>query len=158
MFFPLFFALVGFVFAADEYYFDLQYTGTIVKNEEKNANVTEQEQQEESVQQTHKPKKRFIAIAIAAVIIGAAAYLIHDALIYQSTDDAYVETTTVQVAPRVSGQISEVYITDNQPITEGQLVASRGGGHAALVGQQRVDEIDVAARRALLGGKLNLRG
>lgn len=29
----------GFVFAADEYYFDLQYTGTIVKNEEKNANV-----------------------------------------------------------------------------------------------------------------------
>lgn len=39
MFFLLFFVLVGFVFAADEYYFDLQYTGTIVKNEEKNANV-----------------------------------------------------------------------------------------------------------------------
>ena len=49
--------------------------------EEQNANVTEQEQQEESVQKAHKPKKRFIAMAIVAVIIGAAAYLIHDALI-----------------------------------------------------------------------------
>ena len=42
---------------------------------------------------------------------------------YQSTDDAYVETTTVQVAPRVSGQITEVYITDNQKVKEGDLVA-----------------------------------
>ena len=31
--------LIGSVFAADEYYFDLQYTGTVVKNVEKDANV-----------------------------------------------------------------------------------------------------------------------
>ncbi len=42
---------------------------------------------------------------------------------YQSTDDAYVETTTVNVAPRVSGQIEEVYVTDNQHVNEGDLVA-----------------------------------
>lgn len=36
---PSSFALNGLVFAADEYSFDLQYTGTIIKNEEKNANV-----------------------------------------------------------------------------------------------------------------------
>lgn len=34
-----FFVLIGSVFAADEYYFDLQYTGTVVKNVEKDANV-----------------------------------------------------------------------------------------------------------------------
>ncbi len=42
---------------------------------------------------------------------------------YQSTDDAYVETTTVQVAPRVAGQITDVLITDNQKVNEGDLVA-----------------------------------
>ena len=42
---------------------------------------------------------------------------------YQSTDDAYVETTTVNVAPRVSGQIEEVYVKDNQHVKEGDLVA-----------------------------------
>ena len=36
---PSFFVLIGSVFAADEYYFDLQYTGTVVKNVEKDANV-----------------------------------------------------------------------------------------------------------------------
>ena len=36
---PSFFVLIGSIFAADEYHFDLQYTGTIVKNVEKDANV-----------------------------------------------------------------------------------------------------------------------
>ena len=70
-----------------------------------------------------KVKKRYIfigAVALAAVGIG---FFIHDALMYQSTDDAYVETTTVQVAPRVEGQITDVYITDNQRVKEGDLVA-----------------------------------
>lgn len=34
-----FFVLIGSIFAADEYYFDLKYTGTVVKNVEKDANV-----------------------------------------------------------------------------------------------------------------------
>lgn len=77
----------------------------------------------EEVQKEHKPFKRYIAIGASIVIALAAAYIIHDALIFQSTDDAYVETTTVQVAPRVSGQITEVLITDNQKVNEGDLVA-----------------------------------
>ena len=67
-------------------------------------------------------KKRIIisVLAIAAVLIGL---FVHNALKYQSTDDAYVETTTVQVAPRVSGQIIEVHIEDNQRVKKGDLVA-----------------------------------
>jgi len=77
----------------------------------------------EEVKQEHKPFKRYIGLGIGLVIAAAAAYFIHDALIYQTTDDAYVETTTVQVAPRVNGQITEVFITDNQKVKEGDLVA-----------------------------------
>ena len=80
----------------------------------------EQNTQEENHK---KPFKRFFVIGIGIVLACAAAYFIYDAVAFQTTDDAYVETTTVQVAPRVSGQITEVYITDNQKVKEGDLVA-----------------------------------
>lgn len=35
----MFFVAIGSIFAADEYSFDLQYTGNVIKNVEKNANV-----------------------------------------------------------------------------------------------------------------------
>ncbi len=86
-------------------------------------NVIKEEEQAISENKTHKPRKRFIAIGLVVLMAIGCGIFIHDALNYQSTDDAYVETTTVQVAPRVSGQITNVYITDNQPVTEGMLVA-----------------------------------
>ncbi len=84
----------------------------------------EQSTQEENTQEKkHKPFKRFFVIGVGIIIACAVLYFVHDALVYQTTDDAYVETTTVQVAPRVSGQITDVYITDNQKVNEGDLVA-----------------------------------
>lgn len=69
----------------------------------------------------HINKKVLITVGVVAVIL--TALYAFNASKYQSTDDAYVETTTVQVAPRVSGQIIEVYIDDNQKIKKGDLVA-----------------------------------
>ncbi len=86
-------------------------------------NTLKEEEQVKEEKKVHKPRKRFIAIGLIVLMAIGCGLFIHDALNYQSTDDAYVETTTVQVAPRVSGQITEVYITDNQPVTEGMLVA-----------------------------------
>ena len=47
-------------------------------------------------------KKRYIItfLVIISVIIGT--YKIYELLGYQSTDDAYIETTTVSVSPKVS--------------------------------------------------------
>lgn len=42
---------------------------------------------------------------------------------YQSTDDAYIETTTVSVSPKVSGQIVKVLVKDNQQVHAGDVVA-----------------------------------
>lgn len=82
-------------------------------------------QEQQNTEKTQKPKGR--KRAILAVVIGVVAIFfgiyIHHEMQYQSTDDAYVETTTVNVAPRVSGQIEEVYVTDNQFVKEGDLVA-----------------------------------
>ena len=68
-------------------------------------------------------KKRYIFAFLGLIGVLIAGYFIYEYLGYQSTDDAYVETTTVSVAPKVSGEIVKVYITDNQPIKEGELIA-----------------------------------
>ena len=68
-------------------------------------------------------KKRFIFIplSILAVIILIFAIIYNSQ--FQSTDDAYVENHMVQVAPKVAGQIKSVYVTDNQKVKAGDLVA-----------------------------------
>lgn len=68
-------------------------------------------------------KKTFV---VSAVILAATAIcygLILNASKYESTEDAYVETHTVQVSPKVDGQIIKMYVTDNQKVKEGDLVA-----------------------------------
>jgi len=39
------------------------------------------------------------------------------------TDDAYVQADSTLIAPRVSGYISQVLVTDNQPVHAGQVLA-----------------------------------
>ena len=56
------------------------------------------------------------ALVIAAIVL---LFVLFDSMKYESTDDAYIETTTVSVAPRVSGQIIEVYVKDNQQVKKG---------------------------------------
>lgn len=77
----------------------------------------------EEAKQKPKGVKRTIGAIIGIIVLGGIGYFIHDALMYQSTDDAYVETTTVQVSPKVSGHITEVYVNDNQHIQAGMVVA-----------------------------------
>lgn len=68
-------------------------------------------------------KKRYVVTFLAIVAILFAGYKIYDMLGYQSTDDAYVETTTVSVSPKVSGEIVKVLVKDNQLVKAGDVVA-----------------------------------
>lgn len=77
----------------------------------------------------NKKMPLWLVITITVIALGAVVYFIHDALKFQSTDDAYVETTTVSVAPKVSGEVVEVLVTDNQYVNEGDVVA-------------RIDDVD----------------
>jgi len=93
--------------------------------EEQNQEIQTTGQTEEKTDKKQKPKgiKRTIATVVALAAIAAAGVWIVNELQYESTDDAYVETTTVNVAPRVSGQIEEVFVKDNQHVKEGDLIA-----------------------------------
>ncbi len=66
-------------------------------------------------------KQIMIFLSIIAIII--ISFIAYEMSKYQTTDDAYVETTTVSVAPKVSGEIVEVFVEDNKPVKMGQVVA-----------------------------------
>ena len=82
--------------------------------------------------------------AIIAIVVGG--FFIFDAMKYQSTDDAYVETTTVSVSPKVSGQIVKVLVKDNQAVKAGDVVAVID----KVDYQVRLEQANAAYERALL--------
>lgn len=113
--------------------------------------MEEQIQEQQEAQEVHQEKKKLeirkpVTIIILIVIAGLIAYFITDSIRYQSTDDAYVETTTVAVAPKVSGQIVEVLIKDNQRVNEGDVVAKIDSTDYKV----KVEQITAQYERALL--------
>jgi len=59
----------------------------------------------------------------AIVTIGVGiAYYIHS-LSYETTDDAFIDGHVVPVSARVAGHVAEVYVTDNQWVNQGDLLA-----------------------------------
>ncbi len=76
-----------------------------------------------SEKEQKKPKKRAFLIPLIIILsILTGLYLIHESK-FESTDDAYVEADIIQVTPKVSGHIIESYVTDNQKVKQGDLVA-----------------------------------
>ena len=61
---------------------------------------------------------------IALLFVAAAAYLYRDdATHFESTDDAYIAARQFSVAPRVSGNLTAVPVTDNQHVAAGDVIA-----------------------------------
>ena len=83
----------------------------------------------------NKKLKLTILCAVLAIICCVVGYIFYEVTFYQTTDDAYVETTTVSVAPKVAGEIIEVYVKDNQQVKAGDVIA-------------KIDPIDYEVRLA----------
>ena len=76
------------------------------------------------MENTDKNNKKRLLIIISAVVIAIVILGFYiNSLRYESTDDAFIESDLIQIAPRVSGQIEEIYIEDNKRINEGDLIA-----------------------------------
>jgi membrane fusion protein, multidrug efflux system len=78
-----------------------------------------------------KPSRRAIKrVALAlGLALGVAAvgdfghYYLTTGRYLESTDDAYVKADSTIIAPKVSGYIAEVLVSDNEPVKAGQLLA-----------------------------------
>ncbi|ACC74089.1 HlyD family secretion protein [Paraburkholderia phymatum] len=68
---------------------------------------------------------KLIRVAVIVVVLGVAAWGCTKLLANpdtESTNDAYVVADFTLVAPRISGQISQVLVEDNQQVKAGQLM------------------------------------
>ena len=64
-----------------------------------------------------------LCIAVAIIVIGVVAYVGGKA-VFAYTDDAYVLTDLVPIAPQVAGVIKTVSVVDNQKVAAGDPIAA----------------------------------
>ncbi|MPW45251.1 HlyD family secretion protein [Acinetobacter guerrae] len=69
--------------------------------------------------QKDSKKQKMLVIAIALTCIGGGIGYILLPASSQSTDNAYVSTDSIAVAPKVQGLVAQVYVQDNQVIHQG---------------------------------------
>ena len=84
--------------------------------------------------QQNPPKKNFdfaklnspIVVIGGAIVLAGLLFLglniLFSALTHESTDDAFIAGHIVSIAPRVSGQVSGVYVLDNQMVHSNDLL------------------------------------
>ena len=68
----------------------------------------------------------WIAVLIAVIVVGGhygIRYLVRHVL-YETTDDAFVDGHIVSLSPKVSGQITRVLVDDNQQVRKGDLLVT----------------------------------
>lgn len=61
------------------------------------------------------------AIVLGAVVMGGALYWLN-ARQFATTDDAFIDAYTTQMAPRVAGQVTKLLFADNQHVSAGQTL------------------------------------
>ena len=73
-------------------------------------------------------KRRGPVFWVMTILFGVAALLwaanfIQHALVYEETDDAYINGHVHQIAPRIAGAVTEVLVDDNRTVKAGQMLA-----------------------------------
>src|SRR5581483_9738506 len=70
-------------------------------------------------------RARVMIIAAIVLLIGLTFGVRHFvyASAHETTDDAFIEGHVIQISPKVTGHIAKVYVTDNQHVKKGDLLA-----------------------------------
>jgi membrane fusion protein (multidrug efflux system) len=76
----------------------------------------------ETLQKFNSPIFIWLAAAVLATLLFFGLALLVDALTHESTDDAFIAGHIVSIAPRISGQVSAVYVLDNQLVRSNDLL------------------------------------
>jgi membrane fusion protein (multidrug efflux system) len=82
----------------------------------------------------------FAAIAALAVVVLVIFYYVLFIAPYEDTDDAFIDGYVTLIAPRVSGPVTQLLITDNQEVKAGdELVDIDPRDYEASLAQARAD-------------------
>ncbi len=103
------------------------------ENREQDERGEQDERHEHGPRFTERPAVRIGAgVALALLVIVVVLWWLYSRR-FESTDDAFIDTHIVHVAPRVSGQVTTVLVNDNQFVQAGELLV-------------RIDAADARAR------------
>lgn len=89
-----------------------------------------------------RPRRRLnpVVLAIGAVLLIGAIILgwswWQNSSHYESTDDAFIDTHIVRVAPQIAGRVVRVLVNDNQLVQPGELLVEIDAGNAQTALQQ----------------------
>jgi membrane fusion protein (multidrug efflux system) len=67
--------------------------------------------------------RKFIVIAVIILLVIGAGIFYWRSTFTEDTDDAQVDGDLYQVSSRVTGQVTKVYVEDNQTVKQGDLIA-----------------------------------
>jgi membrane fusion protein, multidrug efflux system len=96
------------------------------------------------------------AIALALLLYLGLALLV-DALTHESTDDAFIAGHIVSIAPRIAGQVSAIYVLDNQLVRSNDLLVEIDpADYATTLSQKNAAQASAEAsfKTAVAGYKL----
>jgi membrane fusion protein (multidrug efflux system) len=85
-------------------------------------------------------------LAICGIIFGASA-MFHS-LTHESTDDAFIDSHVISIAPKIAGRVSAVRVNDNQIVKKGDVLIDIDPADAESVVAQKRAARDVAAAKA----------
>jgi membrane fusion protein (multidrug efflux system) len=90
---------------------------------------------------------RFAGIGLCAVAAAAGGLYYLHMRAYESTDNAFIEGTVIQVSPRVAGLVLRVNVQDNQHVNCGDLIAEIDArDYEARAAEARARLADISAR------------
>ena len=131
--------------------------------EDRNDNGHQREDSRDSgaEHQNGKPKRSIfrnpllrigVVVVVLALIVGGILYWLH-ARQYESTDDAFIDTHIVQIAPQIAAQVTRIYVTDNQLVRAGQPLVDLNPADpqariAQIVAQQEQAQMQIDQARA----------
>ncbi|HSY09819.1 MAG TPA: HlyD family secretion protein [Candidatus Dormibacteraeota bacterium] len=76
----------------------------------------------ETLRKLNSPFFIWPAAIVLAILLYLGLALFIDTLTHESTDDAFIAGHIVSIAPRISGQVSAVYVLDNQLVRSNDLL------------------------------------
>jgi len=97
-------------------------------------------------------KKRFyqtiwfkLALLVIVILLGVAALIWWlNARQFEDTDDAFIDTHILHIAPQIAGQVISIHVTDNQLVHKGDVLAELNPQDA----QARLDQVQAQGAQA----------
>lgn len=112
------------------------------------------------------PKHRYIAVVIAVLLVAAlvGAFLWYlEMRKWQTTDNAYIRGPIARLSPGVAGNVTQVFVTDNQVVRAGQPLAAISVGSFDVALRQAEADVETAraavlqAEAALVAARAQVR-